>query len=176
MYFSSNLKLLRKNNNMSQNDLADALGYSFRNISKWELGESIPSYDVLIDIGKIFDIDVKTLMEINLQEKDILKYKINILNNNSIFLNFQKEIFKFIYSDDKTKKIKKVLFYEDDIIFEGYDFPVNLKVLLKKEKLDILKLKYLLNCLLDRLKLNGYIIYFECEINDNAIIITYQCS
>lgn len=175
MYFSSNLKLLRKNNNMSQKDLADALGYSFRNISKWELGESVPTYDVLIDIGKIFDIDVKTLMETNLQEKDMLKYKINIISNNSIFLNFQKEIFKFIYTADKTKKIKKVFFYEDDIVFEGYDFPNNLKVLLKKEKMNISKLKYLLNCILDKLKLNGYILYFECEINDNTIIITYQC-
>ena len=40
--FSENLKKIRKENNLSQEQLADELGVSRQAISKWESGTSYP--------------------------------------------------------------------------------------------------------------------------------------
>ena len=54
MNFAYNLKCLRKKYGYSQENLADMLGYSSKNVSKWERGESIPNISSLNDICKLF--------------------------------------------------------------------------------------------------------------------------
>ena len=44
----SNLILLRKTNKMTQQELAKALNYSDKAISRWEVGESLPDIGVLL--------------------------------------------------------------------------------------------------------------------------------
>ena len=51
MAFSNNLRLLRKQHSLSQEQLAEKLGYkSFTTIQKWESGVSEPS--VSVEIGR----------------------------------------------------------------------------------------------------------------------------
>lgn len=56
-YFSDNLKTLRKKFGYSQEDFSSLIGYSNKNISKWETGQSIPSIDVLNEICDIFHLN-----------------------------------------------------------------------------------------------------------------------
>ncbi len=42
---------LRMEKNMSQGDLADALGVSRQSVSKWETNSSVPELDKLISLG-----------------------------------------------------------------------------------------------------------------------------
>ncbi len=54
---------LRKQNNMRQNELADALYVTHQAVSKWENGKSIPSIEVLYDLTKLFDVSIDYLLE-----------------------------------------------------------------------------------------------------------------
>lgn len=54
--FPNNLKKLRKKFGFSQEDFAEIIGYSAKNVSKWETGQSVPSIDVLNDICGIFKL------------------------------------------------------------------------------------------------------------------------
>lgn len=55
--FSKNLKYLRKSHKLSQEQLSSALGYSSKNLSKWENGLSVPNIETLNKLAEIFDID-----------------------------------------------------------------------------------------------------------------------
>ncbi len=63
MKFAVYLKNLREENYMSQGDLAKAIGVSTQCISKWELGINEPKIDKLDAIGKVFGIDVSTILK-----------------------------------------------------------------------------------------------------------------
>lgn len=60
--FGSKLMHLRKEKEYTQEDLANILHVSRQTVSKWERGESYPSYDILIAISKEFDISIDELV------------------------------------------------------------------------------------------------------------------
>lgn len=65
MAFSEKLYELRKNGNLSQEQLAEQLGVSRQAISKWETGKAIPESETLISISKYFDVTLDELMKEN---------------------------------------------------------------------------------------------------------------
>ena len=68
MEFKDNLRYLRRSNNMSQDELADKLGYkSFTTVQKWEDGTAFPRVKTLNKIAEIFDVDVDHLLNIDLK-------------------------------------------------------------------------------------------------------------
>ena len=68
MEFKSNLRYLRRINKMSQDELADKLGYkSFTTVQKWEDGTAFPRVSTLGKIAEIFDIDVDHLLNLNIR-------------------------------------------------------------------------------------------------------------
>ena len=54
---------LRIEKNMSQGDLADALGVSRQSVSKWETNSSVPELDKLIKLSQIFEISLDALVK-----------------------------------------------------------------------------------------------------------------
>ena len=58
-----NIAELRRENNMTQLELAERLNYSDKAISKWERGESLPDIAVLKNIADIFLVTVDYLLE-----------------------------------------------------------------------------------------------------------------
>ena len=60
---AQNIAQLRRDNNMTQLELAEKLNYSDKAISKWERGESIPDVAVLKNIADIFLVSVDYLLE-----------------------------------------------------------------------------------------------------------------
>ena len=60
---AQNIAELRKNNNMTQLELAERLNYSDKAVSKWERGESVPDVAVLKNIADIFLVTVDYLLE-----------------------------------------------------------------------------------------------------------------
>ena len=61
MKFEQKLINLRKQKSMSQEELAEHLNVTRQTISKWELGQSKPDMDKLLEISRLFDISVETL-------------------------------------------------------------------------------------------------------------------
>ena len=58
----NNLKLLRKNKNFSQIQLASELGVSQQAVAKWESGKSTPRADKLFKLAKILNFTVDELI------------------------------------------------------------------------------------------------------------------
>ena len=68
MEFKNNLRYLRKANKMSQDELAEKLGYkSFTTVQKWEDGTAFPRVSTLKKIADIFNIDVDHLLNLNIR-------------------------------------------------------------------------------------------------------------
>ena len=58
-----NIAALRRESGMTQIELAQALSYSDKAVSKWERGESIPDVSVLKEIASLFSVSVDYLLE-----------------------------------------------------------------------------------------------------------------
>ena len=54
---------LRKENNISQEELAKKLGTTWQTVSLWEDGDAIPSLDQIVDIADIFDVSTDVLLK-----------------------------------------------------------------------------------------------------------------
>lgn len=70
MSFSSNIRFLRKQRNLSQEELAEMVGYkSFTTIQKWETGDSEPNMGVLRQLADIFHISISELVETDIEKR-----------------------------------------------------------------------------------------------------------
>lgn len=56
------IRELRKQNKMTQLDLADRLNVEFSNVSKWELGKNNPSMELIQKIAIIFNVSIDYLL------------------------------------------------------------------------------------------------------------------
>jgi transcriptional regulator with XRE-family HTH domain len=62
MSFSSNLKGIRAEKNLSQEQLAELLGVSRQAVSKWEQGGGYPETEKLVQIAKLLDVSLDSLL------------------------------------------------------------------------------------------------------------------
>ena len=98
MKFNEKLQKLRKENQMSQEQLADLLEVSRQAVSKWESGTTYPEMDKLLMLCKIFKCTLDELTnddisDITVEEKEENKKK-NWLN---IILEYLKKTIYMIY-------------------------------------------------------------------------------
>lgn len=63
MSFADNLKYLRKNFNLNQGALAEALNVSVKTVSHWETSYTEPSISQLIAIADFFQISLDDLVD-----------------------------------------------------------------------------------------------------------------
>ena len=72
---SKYLRLLRKSNNYTQDDLAKELGISRQAVSKWETGMTIPELEILLKISKLYDITINDILEPKVQSQRITDFE-----------------------------------------------------------------------------------------------------
>lgn len=60
--FSHNLLTLRKAKNLTQSKLAEALNYSDKAVSKWEVGAVLPDVQTMIKIAEYFNVKLNDLI------------------------------------------------------------------------------------------------------------------
>ncbi len=73
------LKKLRKDNNLTQAELADKLGVTYQAVSKWETGKNIPDIAILQEISKIFDVNVDEIISGEKTKKTSKKDRIALI-------------------------------------------------------------------------------------------------
>lgn len=54
---------MRKQNNMTQKDLAEKLNVSDKVISKWETGKCLPDVETMLKLSKVLDVSISELYE-----------------------------------------------------------------------------------------------------------------
>ena len=62
MEFNEQLICLRKQKGLSQEQLGDQIGVTRQTVSKWELGETTPEMDKLIQLSKLFEVSIDELV------------------------------------------------------------------------------------------------------------------
>lgn len=60
--FGENLRILRLDKKLGQNELAKALGLSNASISYWENGKQEPSASALFKLAQFFDVSIDFLL------------------------------------------------------------------------------------------------------------------
>ena len=75
MKFSEKLTKLRKENNLSQEALADKLDVSRQSVSKWESGQTYPEMDKLLTLCKLFNVTLDDLTNDSVNYNDVKNKK-----------------------------------------------------------------------------------------------------
>ena len=115
--FSENLKKIRKDNNLSQEQLADELGVSRQAISKWESAAAYPEMDKIITLCDRFNLNIDDLLHKDIREvKGEEESKKNINKYVDDFLNFITTTIN-MFSSMTFKSKCKCLFEQAVIMF-----------------------------------------------------------
>ena len=80
-----NLKTLRKNKGLSQEELSIKLNVVRQTISKWETGLSVPDAEMLVTISELFETPVSEILGESIEEKEtndlkIISEKLEVIN------------------------------------------------------------------------------------------------
>ena len=100
--FAERLKVLRKENKMSQQKLADLLGLGQSTIAMWEKGKNSPEYESLIKIANIFNVSIDDLAG---QKTAKLPCRIPVLG--------------YVRAGAPTEALEEVMDYEDITLSES---------------------------------------------------------
>ena len=80
-----NLKTLRKNKGLSQEELSIKLHVVRQTISKWESGLSVPDAEMLVTISELFETPVSEILGENIEKKEkddlkVISEKLEVIN------------------------------------------------------------------------------------------------
>lgn len=110
MRFSEKLPKLRKDNNLSQEQLADKLGVSRQAVSKWESGNSYPDMEKMLQMCKILNCHLDDIMDDGSigqeSKKESNKNKIDFNAYMKEFLDFITKSYNMFCSMKFKQKIK----------------------------------------------------------------------
>ena len=65
------ITLIRKENNLTQEQFAEMMNVSRQSVSKWELGTAYPDTEKLIRISKLFSCSLDYLLKDEIEKKDL---------------------------------------------------------------------------------------------------------
>ena len=80
MNLAENLKKIRKENNLSQEQLAEQLGVSRQSVSKWESGQAYPEMDKVLQMAKMFNLNIDDLLNQDIKEVNNEKQSKLVIN------------------------------------------------------------------------------------------------
>lgn len=105
------LKDLRKEKDLTQEQLAEKLSVSRRTISRWETGNNLPDLDLLIELADFYDVDLRDLIDGERTSKAVDK-------------DLKETVLKVAdYSNEEKEKLNKtlnILFIVGTILFIAY--------------------------------------------------------
>ena len=90
------LKELRKEKNLTQEQLAEQFNISSRSVSRWETGTNLPDLSILVELADFYDIDIREIIdgerknEMNKETKETLNKVAEYAEQNT--LNLKKKM------------------------------------------------------------------------------------
>ena len=115
--FAENLRKIRKDNNLSQEQLAEELGVSRQAISKWESSAAYPEMDKIISLCNKFNLNIDDLLHKDIRElkgEEETRKKVNKYIDD--FLKFITDTVS-LFTNMSFKSKMKCLFEQALIIF-----------------------------------------------------------
>lgn len=78
--FGSFLRELRKEKQLTQEQLAERFGVTSRSVSRWETGSNMPDLSILVELADFYDVDIRDIIDgerkgedMNMEEKERLQ-------------------------------------------------------------------------------------------------------
>ena len=107
MNLANNLKRIRKENNLSQEQLAEKLGVSRQSVSKWESNQAYPEMDKVLTICQMFNLNMDELMNQDVKKPNKSNQsKININKYIEDFFDYFTKVINMLSSMKFKEKIK----------------------------------------------------------------------
>ena len=106
MKFCDKLQKIRKENNVTQEQLADKLNVSRQAVSKWESGTAYPDTEKLIQISKIFNVSLDELINDNKEGKPNNVKRFNFMETFNMIFNFISKSVNMFWSMTFGEKLK----------------------------------------------------------------------
>ena len=110
--FSNEIRILRRNNNLTMQEFADQLGVTKGAVSMWENKGVVPRDDILMRISKNYGISLDKLLGNNIDDLEVPEGKLSYIQRNLGKLD-----------NEQLKKAENVLKIVFDDIFDD-DFEV----------------------------------------------------
>lgn len=114
-----NIKKLRGERDITQQQLADAVGVSFQAVSKWENGTTVPDVSILPDIAAFFDLTIDDLFKPNLtayknKAGRLMSLYESDINNSEVFEKADAEFKKLFASNSfDTEDVSNYAYLND---------------------------------------------------------------
>ena len=103
----------RKERNITQKDLADFLHISYQAVSKWELGKSLPTVEMLYEISHLLGVTVDELLDENEWKNRYISYQATGLDTKKLH-DLKREIMKLNTKDESILSA----YYADACLFQ----------------------------------------------------------
>lgn len=71
--FGSFLRELRKEKQLTQEQLAERFGVTSRSVSKWETGSNMPDLSILVELADFYDVDIRDIIDGERKGEDMNK-------------------------------------------------------------------------------------------------------
>jgi len=152
MKFGENLKIIRKNKKMSQEELAEKVNVSRQSVSKWETGESYPEMNNILELCKIFNCKINDLVHTEMSDISSL--------DEEIIMNVVK------FNEQKQKQVKSL---SNIVSLIGKIGGIVLKVAIPFIMIVMILVPYIVN----NIEIQGQEIFFKTEkiklIDENTV-------
>lgn len=93
MSFAENLKIMRKEKYLSQEQLAEIMGVSRQAVSKWEQGSGYPETEKLIELAKKLDVSLDVLLLDKTPSNNIKEDPVTALSENGLSVPSENAIY-----------------------------------------------------------------------------------
>lgn len=139
---------LRIQHNMNQEALADALYVTRQAVSKWEMGKSIPSIELLISLTQLFNISIDYLLDHSDISEDDYQSMLMIYPRSSV-------IHKFVNSVNPEKEIDKIFYLlsqneRKQVIDQVLSYQINMDIIALWPYASINERKYILKSMISK--------------------------
>ena len=75
-HIGQRIKELRKQNDLTQEKLADFLGVTYQSVSKWECGTTMPDLALIVPLARLLHVSTDELLGMQPQETDTRREEI----------------------------------------------------------------------------------------------------
>lgn len=69
------ISMIRKMNNLTQEGFAEKLGVSRQEVSKWEIGSSVPDVEILLSIADYYNLTLDQLVRDSYKKRSFIYRK-----------------------------------------------------------------------------------------------------
>ena len=97
------LRELRKEKQLTQEQLAERFGVTNRSVSRWETGSNMPDLSILVELADFYDVDIRDIIDgerkgedVNKEEKERLQLVADYAENEKNTLLMRLRIFSIV--------------------------------------------------------------------------------